>query len=271
MSIKKNIIIWIGAFVFMAAIAIYQRATGPTYPTKGSVSIDGSEIDYKLPRSSDAPTGELIKVTVPDKSIQGKINFRRFKSHDEWTTNDLKREGDELVAQIPKLPPAGKIMYEISMSKNGIDYKNLTKEPVVLRYKGKVPEFILYPHIFFMFVAMVFSTRTALEVLFKGGNAFIMTVITTISFAIGGMLLGPIVQDYAFGAYWTGWPFGHDLTDNKTLLSLIMWAVAWWKIKKNPADMKWAIIAAVVLLAVYLIPHSVLGSEIDYTKLPKHN
>ena len=36
MSKSKNIILWVAAFVFMAAIAIYQRATGPTYPTRGS-------------------------------------------------------------------------------------------------------------------------------------------------------------------------------------------------------------------------------------------
>lgn len=29
---------------------------------------------------------------------------------------------------------------------------------------------------------------------------------------LGGMILGPIVQKYAFGEYWTGFPFGGDLT-----------------------------------------------------------
>ncbi len=271
MSLTKNILIWIFAIVFMASIAIYQRLTGPTYPDRGSIELAGEKIKFKLPRSSDAHEGEKIIIEVPNKTITGKINFRRFKSHDEWTTKELTREGNTLYAQIPPLPPAGKIMYDIALSTDGLEFKQINKETVVLRYKGKVPEFILYPHIFFMFVAMVFSTRTALEVLFKGNNVFILTVITTISFTLGGMILGPIVQEYAFGALWTGWPFGHDLTDNKTLVSLIMWIVAWWQIRKNPNATKWALIAAIVLLAVYLIPHSVLGSEIDFTKIPQHN
>ncbi len=270
MSLTKNIMIWIFAIVFMASIAIYQRLTGPTYPQRGSVEVAGEKIKYKLPRSSDSHEGEKIIVEVPNKNISGKINYRRFKSHDEWTTKDLIREGDNLAARVPPLPPAGKIMYDISLSADGKEYKLINPEPVIMRYKGKVPMFIIYPHIFFMFVAMVFSTRTALEVLFKGNNVLIMTIITTLSFTLGGMILGPIVQEYAFGALWTGWPFGHDLTDNKTLVSLIMWGIAWWKIRKNPNATNWALAAAVVLLAVYLIPHSVLGSEIDFTKLPQH-
>ncbi len=40
---------------------------------------------------------------------------------------------------------------------------------------------------------------------------------------LGGFLLGPIVQKYAFGAFWTGWPFGEDLTDNKTAVAVLAW------------------------------------------------
>ena len=31
---------------------------------------------------------------------------------------------------------------------------------------------------------------------------------------VGGFLLGPAVQKMAFDAWWTGIPFGHDLTDH---------------------------------------------------------
>ena len=44
--------------------------------------------------------------------------------------------------------------------------------------------------------------------------------------AIGGMILGPIVQKYAFGEYWTGFPYGGDFTDNKMLIMWLAWAIA---------------------------------------------
>jgi uncharacterized BrkB/YihY/UPF0761 family membrane protein len=84
--------------------------------------------------------------------------------------------------------------------------------------------------------------------------------------AIGGLILGPIVQKYAFDAYWTGWPFGHDLTDNKSLVAFIFWVIALAMLSRNRVRRTWVVVAAVVTLVVFMIPHSMLGSEIDYTK-----
>jgi hypothetical protein len=117
-----------------------------------------------------------------------------------------------------------------------------------------------------MFISLVISFRAGLEALFKGKNLYKYSLLVLITLGIGGLILGPIVQKYAFGAFWTGWPFGHDLTDNKTLVSVIFWVIAVWKTKNNPSSRLWVFIAVIISLAVYLIPHSVLGSEIDHTK-----
>lgn len=266
MTKTKNILIWVLAFVLMGVIVVYQRMTGPTHPKRGKVTILGEEIKYKLPRSHDGSGKELIEINAPNKSIQGKIRLKRYKSYDEWSEYEMERKGSSLFADIPEQPPAGKVMYDIMLG-DGNTFQSLTKEPVIIRFKGVVPSLALIPHIIFMFFAMVISTRAGLEALFKGNNTYMLSVWTLITLGIGGLFLGPVVQQYAFGAFWTGWPFGHDLTDNKTLAAFIMWAVAAWRLKKNPNARGWALAAALVMLAVYLIPHSVLGSEIDYTKI----
>ena len=43
----------------------------------------------------------------------------------------------------------------------------LKEEPVVIRFKGGVPAFILIPHILFMFLAMLFSTLAGLNESYK--------------------------------------------------------------------------------------------------------
>jgi hypothetical protein len=97
---------------------------------------------------------------------------------------------------------------------------------------------------------------------------------TTIFLLFGGLFLGPVMQKFAFGAYWTGWPmqgifkFG-DMTDNKTAVAFIFWILALYKLWKNPEKRGWALLAAVVLFLVYMIPHSMMGSEIDHTALPQ--
>jgi carbon starvation protein CstA len=116
---------------------------------------------------------------------------------------------------------------------------------------------------------MFFAVITMLEAIFKRKNVYLFTWLTVIFFFVSGIILGPLMQEYAFGALWTGWPFGQDLTDNKTLASLIIWIIALVVLRKNRENRIWPVIAFVVMLVVFLIPHSVLGSEIDYTQEPK--
>ena len=86
--------------------------------------------------------------------------------------------------------------------------------------------------------------------------------------AVGGLILGPVVQKYAFDAYWTGWPFGHDLTDNKTLVAVLAWLAVLWAWRRGRNAKAWALGAAIIVFLVFMIPHSVLGSELDYSKMP---
>jgi ABC-type Fe3+ transport system permease subunit len=79
----------------------------------------------------------------------------------------------------------------------------------------------------------------------------------------GGMILGPLVQKYAFGELWTGVPFGWDLTDNKTLIAIIGWVLAVVMNRKRERP-GYTIAAAILLLLVYSIPHSLFGSQLDY-------
>jgi hypothetical protein len=257
----KTILLFFFAFIFTAGLAIYQRMTGPTYPISGKIDINGETIKYKLLRTSDDPKDQKLKIKIADTSIKGEFTFRRFKSHDKWSVQSMIREGEDLVAFVPHQPPAGKVMYYITLNK-----KQLNPEPTILRYKGAVPAYIIIPHVFFIFLAMFFAVVTLLEDIFKRKNVYLFTWLTVIFFFISGIILGPLMQEYAFGVLWTGWPFGHDLTDNKTLVSLIIWIIALYVLRKNRENRVWPIIAFVVMFVVFLIPHSVLGSEIDYNK-----
>ncbi|MFN3414446.1 MAG: hypothetical protein ACK42L_10350, partial [Thermoanaerobaculum sp.] len=86
-------------------------------------------------------------------------------------------------------------------------------------------------------------------------------------FAFGGLVLGPFVQKSAFGSYWTGFPVGTDLTDTKTLAVVLAWI---WAGIRSGGDRKWPVlVAAALTLVIFAIPHSLLGSEIDWTTVGK--
>lgn len=261
----KGIVLWIVATVFTLSIAVYQRMTGPTYPERGSIEFNDQQIDYKLLRSanSDAPAA-IVLDDIPE-GIEAKLRYRRYKTNDALQEISFERQEGGLIANLPPEPPAGKLAYSVFLIA-GDQEQALTLTPTVIRFKGPVPAYVLIPHVLFMFLAMLFSSRTGIEAIAKGPHVQSYTLYTLIFLTVGGMLLGPVVQKFAFGEYWTGWPFGDDLTDNKTLLAFIGWIVAYFMIRKNSKNRYWAIIAAVILLAVYLIPHSMFGSELNYDK-----
>ena len=118
-----------------------------------------------------------------------------------------------------------------------------------------------------MFISLLLSIRAFFEAFKKEPVVLKKYVILTFSsLFIGGAILGPIVQKFAFGAYWTGIPFGYDLTDNKTLIALVGWLIALIIVLKDKMKArKWVIGVFIIMAIVYLIPHSALGSSLDYS------
>lgn len=265
---SKNVIFWIIAIIITLSMVVYQRMTGPTHPITGKVILGGETFKYKLLRTYGGPDDAEISIDDPDGKLNGTFTYRRFKSHDSIRQVSMRHQGGKLIASIPHQPPAGKVEYSIGLS-DGVNDLQLSEKPVIIRFKGEVPAFVLIPHIILMFMAMLFSTRTGIEAIAKRENTLKYSIWTTLFLISGGLVLGPIVQKYAFGAYWTGWPFGHDLTDNKTAVAFIFWGIAVYKLIRNREKRGWALVAALVTTLVYLIPHSVLGSEIDHTAAQK--
>lgn len=263
-SVWSSFLRWVLAALVTLPFLVFQRRTGPTYPVRGVAEVAGMSVAYRLPRSATVGAEALVRIPAPDSTITGTLVYRRFRSPDPWTAQPLQREGGLLLGRLPELPPAGKVMYLVRL-RAGEQELQLTEKPVVLRYKGRVPLAVLLPHVLFITMAMLLSNRTGLEAMTRSGKPRLFMGATILLFIVGGLVLGPIVQKMAFGAYWTGFPFGHDLTDNKTLVALLGWIGAWVASRGGRQRRGWVIAAAVVMIAVYLIPHSLLGSELDFS------
>jgi hypothetical protein len=260
----RNVGLWLLAIAITLASAVYQRVTGPTYPLSGETELSGSRVSYQLLRSHGGPGDQPVAVIVPDTTVSGILVWRRYKTDDPWTQQRLVRVDDRLTGALPHQPPAGKIEYHIEVAKNGKRRMIPIDENVVTRFKGDVPQTVLVPHVLLMFLGMLISTRAGLEALARGRRMDLYAFLAAVFILAGGMIYGPIVQKYAFGAYWTGFPLGMDLTDNKTLISMIMWAVALVAIWKNRRPRWWVFAASVATLVIFMIPHSLHGSELKY-------
>jgi hypothetical protein len=255
---------WLIAIIITLASVYYQRTTGPTYPLKGAFALDGQTSRFRLERSHSSTSDQPVTIPVADSSVTGAVIWRRYPANENWQTIAMQRNNKRLEAALPRQPPAGKLEYAVILKKQETEIRLPEKGAVVTRFKGEVPGHFLIPHIVLMFLALLLSTRAGLEMLGKESRPQVYVWATVVALFIGGMILGSIVQKYAFGAYWTGFPFGMDLTDNKTLIALLGWIAATMAVEKNRRTKFWVITAAILMLAVYAIPHSLFGSELKY-------
>jgi hypothetical protein len=269
---KKSIFFWILALLITIGSSIFQRFTGPTYPISGKTEIDGIKIEYNFPRSASTSNDCSISFKINSKEINNLsafLEWKRFKVNEKWNIEQMNYDNGYFTSSLPVQPSAGKLEYWVKI-KSGDKVYTIPEKNVVIRFKDDVPAYALIPHIIFIFLAMFFSTRAGLE--YFNQKDYKKFIYPTLLFLIlGGLIFGPIVQKFAFGAFWTGIPFGYDLTDNKTLIAFVFWLLPLFYRNKPEKFSKLVLTAAIITLVVFLIPHSLFGSELDYTTNRKIN
>ncbi len=268
MSPRTSVMLWVAALVLMFAAAAYQERTGPTKEFKGEFQVAGDLFEYEIIRSHNSTGDAPIAVPDPGQGVTAQLFWKRLGTSDEFMAVAMTARDGQLVGVLPAQPAAGKLEFYVQLS-GGAEPARIQdgEAPIVIRYKDPVSPFVLVPHISFMFFAVLFGIRTALG---AGMDHDVrrLSWTTVALMSVGGMMLGPIVQKQAFGAYWTGFPWGYDLTDNKTLIMWIVWvgaaAVLQWRRDWKRAGRGVVMVAALVMMVVYLIPHSLRGSQLDY-------
>ncbi|RKZ06931.1 hypothetical protein DRQ05_03940 [bacterium] len=181
-------------------------------------------------------------------------------------------------AVLPSMKKGTRLGYAFLVSEGGRRILRLPPREgryFILKYKGHVSKTVLAFHIAFMFASFFFMVLAFLGSLrmLKGIEGKQITV-NNIRWAlaltfIGGWPLGFVLNYQAFGPVWEGFPFGYDITDNKTQFMFIFWIIlsllARGSIYKGDEskdlldDRGFAIavlVCFIVSVIVFLIPHS---------------
>jgi len=266
--LKRVILLWFLAFILTAAFLVWQKISGPTYEKRFDTELVGTRIKGELLRTHSITADMPVTIHVPDEAVSATVVWRRFPTDDPWIDLPMVRDGEVLRAQIPRQGMAGKVEYQVELAKGGQKVEVPKGEAAVARFKGDVPNTVLMLHIFAIVMAFLFSTRAGFEALANGPALKLLSRLSLGFIMVGGLILGPIVQKYAFDAYWTGWPLGEDLTDNKLAVGALLWLIATIRSRNagpgNPAGKWWAVAAMLVIFVIFSIPHSIHGSTLDY-------
>jgi hypothetical protein len=268
-SRRVSAALWMAAFAVTVLLAVFQRATGPSYPLRGALQLaDGGELRYRLPRSSQGRDSLVISVPRPPGTDAAVLEWRRYPTDEPYRELSMLPTADgRLEAEIPRQPAAGKVEYVVRLA--GADGGRVLPpgETVVARFRDPVPAAVLVPHIILIFGSMLVSTRALLEVARRGTPTARGLIVVAMGLLIcGGLVLGPVVQKFAFGAYWTGWPLGTDLTDNKTLWAFLAWLPATVAALAGRRTRWTVVVGWAVMMGVFMIPHSLRGSELDWSQ-----
>jgi hypothetical protein len=268
------VVLWVVAVVLVVAAAGYQRHTGPSYPATGHFQVPGRIYEFRLVRNELTTRDARVAIPDPGEGATGMLVYKRFRTEDDFVEAPMVAADGELVGWLPAQPPAGKLEYFLILDTptGRVPIPDESHGNVVIRFKDPVPLFVLLPHIAMMFIAMLIGVRAGLAAIFSPGPMRRLAWASLAVMTVGGLVLGPIAQKYAFGAYWTGFPFDYDLTDNKVLLMWLVWVGACvfigLKARAKEGVVRLAVVAAaLVMIIVYVIPHSARGTELDYELL----
>lgn len=287
----KLVIVWSIGILFTILSVVFQRNSGPTHPVEVLFPVD--TVSFTLPRSLTraASDSTLLVIDVQPASTHGdsvqtglfvdslQFFWKRYPTEDAFMPLSLSaNDQGDLQAALPTQPIAGKIAYYVT-------YGDQTgTESVILRFKDPVPPGLLIVHIILMFVAMLMASNTGLLAFFTllSSEKEAIRVVNRyawysfVTLTVGGLFVGALVQKHAFGVFWAGFPLGTDVTDIKTLIAVIAWIPALVSYAKRrsthlasrPASphryLYIVIVAALIHIAIYAIPHSTHGSEYNY-------
>jgi hypothetical protein len=179
---------------------------------------------------------------------------------------------------LPAMPRGTRIRYWITARNVEQTTARIPGDPgrlVTLKYKGKASPWVIGTHVAFMFAAFFFMVLTlfgAIRMLRgregKRGTVRSARWVLLFSF-MGTWPLGLALNYQTFGVLWQGFPFGSDVTDNKTQLMFVFWLAVLLLVRGSfmgkgeerdrigPKTFAWGIVVSFVLsLALFILPHS---------------
>jgi hypothetical protein len=276
-SRMKKSRIWIAVFLTVLVV-VCARRFGPNKPYEVEVqSKEGVVLSHRAERSHDGEGPAVIPLKVllnGQAADQLAVTLEgRIKGETEWQTlaparTEDKGEGFDkaYIFEVPHQPVTTRYFYRFkgTVGDSPFVLARDNGDPMMVKFKDPVPGWVLYPHVAAMFggfFLLIWSALIALSLALSGkptNAAAPMAWWSWIVLFVGGVPIGFAMNYYAFHVMWEAWPFGGDVTDNKTQVALAFWGIAALALSKGKGKKAglFAAFAALITLAIYLIPHS---------------
>ena len=269
----------ISIIVTLVALSVARRVS-TRRPIDASIERDGVVMHHRTVTEQVGSGEPLLSVTAePESGSEAVVEFGRPGVGGFQRIRMEHVGGGRYDARLPDLGKGARWKYAIAVIRSDGASIRLPENPekyFLIKFKGTVSKVVLVSHVLFMFgsfFCMVLGFLGAIRIL-KGLEGKQSTVnagrwVLLLSF-IGGWPLGFVLNYQTFGVLWEGYPFGYDITDNKTQLMFMLWLVSLFLVRGSfigrgedkdllgARAFAWAIIASFIAsFALFILPHSI--------------
>jgi hypothetical protein len=293
MNTKKLMVVLI---ILIAGVALYFIFNSIISPDMYKKMDRGKPLGYVfVPDDDEFETRNhfLLLNLIPFTDVEIKGVYAKYKKKDEsyFQTVSLTNvnKGINWVGELPKLSKGQRYFYyfEIEYIYRGKNQSMFIpdwapdKPLLYVTYEGKPNKFLLVLHIvmvigaaIFLLHALFYAASCLLEkdktkYIEYFDKSFKTTLSGWILFTVSTLFIGYYISYQVFGKGWTGLPVGDDITDNKSLFTMIYWGLV--LLLRSNNKLKFivlnktisirtfcimVIIGALLTTVVFLIPHS---------------
>ena len=280
MSVNRKMAVRIVlGFILTIALLGLSRRLSTRRPNDLAVEGEGFRLEHRtVTEQVGAGRPDLVLSVTGDGTLEPVVRYRVGGGGELRSVAMTDDGGDVWRAILPEFEKGTKIYYALELYRGNDRAARIPEEEgafLFIKYKGKVSAVVLTLHILFMFASFYFMVQglwSAIGIL--AGRAWKAEAVgharwVLISSFIGGWPLGFILNYQAFGVVWEGFPFGYDVTDNKTQIMFVFWLVSLLLVrgsflgKGEKLDILGSrgfavalIVSFVVSLALFIVPHS---------------
>lgn len=278
------------ALVLTVILLAIARHISIRVPELEEATSDGIKLSHTTVTEKVGSGDVKIVATLTNPESADKYSLNLFykigKGEGEYASlrmQPVQGKANQFSADIPSQPKGKRAYYYLSLSDSQgkkiltlPEKAELLNLPFLIKFKGKVPDYVIGPHVLLMFASVFFVFLVlfaSLEVLWGMDSLRQLSVRSLwaliLSF-LGGVPLGILVTNLTFGEIWGGFPVFTDITDSKTSILIFYWIIFLILIKgsafrKDKArnllpdkTLAWlGILGFILTLAIYLIPHSI--------------
>jgi hypothetical protein len=238
----------IGLAVFLTLlILVFTRKTTAVRSVHQMVQQNGIVIEHNTVPKQVGDEIPVIRAKVEGASVV-RLVYTIGKDGERQSVEMSPEQGEENVfrATIPVHPKGLKAWYHLEAARTGegegvavtLPEKSSDQvKPIRLKFEGEVPAYIVIPHVLAIFSAIFFAVLTLMSAIDvkKGRGTLNKSVklcgVTVLLLLIGFLPLGWAMNHFAFGVLWEAFPFGRDVTDNKSQIMLLFWLVTLFMVK----------------------------------------